>query len=112
MSLKTKGLSDEIINPPTAPGNSLGLSFEMNLSLKSAVEFKGSCLKQDKTSFIHSNEVNLFILYELDIWSTDLSARNTLSGCGFGAVKLTKNTEPNKFGYSGYGNGFDTRSKF
>ena len=30
----------------------------------------------------------------------------------FGAVKLTKNTNPNKYSYSGYGIGFDSRSLF
>ena len=30
----------------------------------------------------------------------------------FGAVKLTKNANPNKYSYSGYGIGFDSRSLF
>ena len=30
----------------------------------------------------------------------------TLNNCLFGSVKLTKNAEPDKFGYSGYGIGF------
>ena len=29
-------------------------------------EFRGSCLKQEKATFAHSNVVNLFIAYELD----------------------------------------------
>ena len=32
--------------------------------------------------------------------------------CFFGAVTLTKNTDIDKYGYSGYGIGFDRRSSF
>ena len=30
------------------------------------IEFKGSCIKQNKMTFILRNTVNLFIVYELD----------------------------------------------
>ena len=33
--------------------------------------FKGSCLKQHKAPFTANNVVNLYIVYELDIWSHD-----------------------------------------
>ena len=36
----------------------------------------------------------------------------TLGNCLFGAVKLTKNTAPNKYGSSGYSVGFDAHSQF
>ena len=36
----------------------------------------------------------------------------TLGGCLFGAAKLTKSSDPEKFGYSGYGIRFDARSQF
>ena len=36
----------------------------------------------------------------------------TLKNCLFGAVTLTKNTDIDKYGYSGYGIGFDRRSSF
>ena len=38
------------------------------------LEFKGSCLKQDKITFTPNNVVNLFLVYELDRWSRDLNA--------------------------------------
>ena len=67
----------------------------MNLSIKKkVVEFKRSCLKQGKASSIQRNVINLFILYELDKWSADLSTTLTIGDCGFKAVKLTKNNEP------------------
>ena len=62
-------------------------------------------------SFLHKNVVNLYIIYTLDTWSKDLNTDFTLGNCLFGAVKLTKNFEPDKYKYSGYGIGFDTRSK-
>ena len=54
--------------------------------------------------------VNLFIVYELDRWSKDLNAEFTLKACLFSAAKLTINTDPDKYSYSGYG--FDSRLLF
>ena len=36
----------------------------------------------------------------------------TLKNCLFGAVTLTKNVDIDKYGYSGYGIGFDRKSSF
>ena len=36
----------------------------------------------------------------------------TLNNCLSGSVKLTENTDPDKYKYSGYGIGFDSRSEF
>ena len=36
----------------------------------------------------------------------------TLKNCLFGAVTLTKNADIDKYGYSGYGIGFERRSSF
>ena len=36
----------------------------------------------------------------------------TLKDCLFGGVKLTKNADPDKFVYSGYGIRLDSRSEF
>ena len=56
--------------------------------------------------------VNLFIVYELGAWSRDLDMDLTLRDCVLAAVKLTKNGETDKYGYSGYGVEFDARSQF
>ena len=45
-------------------------------------------------------------------WSKDLNTDFTLDNCLFGAVKLTKNADPDKYVYSGYSIGFDSRSQF
>ena len=71
------------------------------------LEFKGSSLKQDKSPFTPNIVVKLYIVYELNIWSQGLNDEFTLKNCLFGAVKLTKNANPNKHSYSGYGIGFD-----
>ena len=76
------------------------------------IRFTGSCLKQDKVTFNPRNVVNLIIFYELDTWSRDLNANFTLRDCLFGAVKLTKNADPDKYSYSGYDIGFDSRPRF
>ena len=73
---------------------------------KMKVKIKKSYLKQDKLTFITRNSVNLFIIYELDIWSGDL--KDSL----FGAVKVTKNAVLDKFSCPGYGIGFGSRSLF
>ena len=39
----------------------------------------------------------------------DLNSEFTLKYCLFGAVKLTKNADPDKYSYSGYHIGFDSR---
>ena len=62
----------------------------MNNSRK-ILRFKGSCLIEDKVTFILNNLINLFIIYKLDRWSHDLNADFAPKGCLFGTVKLTKN---------------------
>ena len=56
--------------------------------------------------------VNLFVVYKLDTQSRDLNSKFTLRNRLFGDVKLTKNANPDKYGYSGYDIGFDTVSNF
>ena len=45
-------------------------------------------------------------------WSRDLNTNFTWDNCLYRAVKLTKNSDRDKYGYSGYGIGFDSRSQF
>ena len=56
--------------------------------------------------------VNVFIVHELDSWPRDLNIDFALEGCLFGCVKLTKNADPDKYSYSGYGIGFDTPGQY
>ena len=108
-SWKSKGLSAESIKPPTTSDNSLtpALSYYGTIT---GVEFVGSCLKQP-ISYTHGTIVNIYIFYELGA-SSSHSDDPTLKNPLFSAVTLTKNDDIDKYGYSGYGIGFDRKSSF
>ena len=53
----------------------------------------------------------VYIVYELGA-SSSHNNDPTLKKCLFGAVTLTKNADIDKYGYSGYGIGFDRRGSF
>ena len=79
---------------------------------KIRVKFTGSCLKQsNKLTYTHGKVVNIYIVYELGA-SSSHNNDPTLKNCLFGAVTLTKNADIDKYGYSGYGIGFDRRGSF
>ena len=62
-------------------------------------------------SHSHGKVVNIYIVYELGA-SSSHNSDPTLKYCLFGGVTLTKNADIGKYGYSGYGIGFDRRSSF
>ena len=63
-------------------------------------------------SFLHKYEVNLYITCELHTWLRDSNIDFTwASNCLLGTMKLTENTDPNKYWYNGYVIGVDPRSK-
>ena len=107
---KSKGLSSETITLPTTSDNSLTPRLGYD-GTKTRVKFSGSCLKQPKPSITHKNVVNIYIVYELGT-SSSHSDDLTLKHSFFGAVRLTKNADIDKCGYSGYGIGFDRKSIF
>ena len=110
-SWKSKGLSDESIKPPTTSDNNLTLALD-DYGTKKRVKFTGSSLKQSKISYTHGTIVNIYIVYELDASSSN-DNDPTLKDCLFGVVTLTKDTaDIEKYGYSGYGIGFDRRWSF
>ena len=88
-SWKSKGLSNEIIKPPTTSNNSLAPSLDYFIK-KIKVNFNGSCLRQDKITYNHGTIVNMYIVYKLssNLHNFDFA----LEDCLFDAVKLTKMT--------------------
>ena len=56
--------------------------------------------------------VNLFVVYELYTWSHNLNTDFTLKNCFLRAFSLTKNADTDNYKYSGYGTGFDSKSRF
>ena len=111
LSWTSKGLSNESIKPPSAPNNFLTPSLNY-LGTKIRVKFSGSCLKQDKVTYTHGKIVNIYIVYEINKKDNTVISNPTLENCLFGAVTLTKNADIDKYGYSGYGIGFDRKESF
>ena len=103
-SWKSKGLFAESIKPPTTSDNSLTPTLNYYYDFKVTVKFTRSCLKQPKFTHTHKTIVNIYIVYELGA-STSNDNDPTL----IGAVTLIKNVDIDKYGYSGYGIGFDRR---
>ena len=56
-------------------------------------------------------EVNIYIVYEINN-NYSISSYSALEHCLFGGVHLAKNTDINKYKYSGYGIGFDRHAFF
>ena len=109
-SWKSKGLSTESIKPPTTSDKSLTLALNY-YGTKTRVKFSGCCLKQSKLSYNNGKVVNIYIVYELGASSFHIN-EPTLKNRLFGAVTLTKNADIVKYGYSGYGIGYDRRGTF
>ena len=78
---------------------------------KIRLEFNGSCLKQTQIQYTHRTIVNIYIFDELGA-SDSNDSDPTLKNCLFGTVTLTKNADIEKYGYSGFGIGFDRRLSF
>ena len=104
LSWQSKGLSDKTIKPLATSDNSLNPQVSY-FGTKVRLEFRESCLKQDKSTFNHGKIANIYIVYELD--KTYVKTHPTLVNCLFGAVSITKNADTDKNKYSGYGIGFD-----
>ena len=90
---KSKGLSEQSIKPPTTSDNSLAPLIDY-LNDKIRLKFKGSCLKQDKLTYTHKTMVN--IVYEISVPDSH-NNYPTLENCLFGAVRLTKNEDIDKY---------------
>ena len=69
LAWQSKGLSNENIDPPTA-----SLSSSINyVGNKISVKFNGSCLKQlNKLTYTHGKIVNIYIVYELGAFSSNV----------------------------------------
>ena len=106
LSWQSKRLSTENIDPPTT---SLFPSINY-VGNKIRVKFSGSCLKQsNKLTYTHKKIVNICIVYERGASSSDANDP-TQESCLFGAV--TKNSEIDKYRFSGYGIEFDGIGRF
>ena len=106
---KSKRLSDENIKITTASNNSLPSGFN-HINIKIQIKFDRSCLKQEKVTFTYKLVVNIYIVYEINMYLYSQGADFTTGNFLFGVVKLTKNFNPDK--YFGYSLAFDVKGRF
>ena len=103
LSWTSKGLSNEVIKPPTTPNNNLYPNSYYQ-GTKTIVTFPGAYLKQDKVTFNHGKILNIYIVYKLIKLSNIYKNNNvTIANALFGAVSSTKNADVGKCKYSGCG---------
>ena len=99
---KSKGLSDEKINSIKTSDYGITPYLSYYDTNKIRVKFNGSCLKQDQATLLHGGIVDFYMVYEISK-KINISNYPTLENRLFGAVKLTKNADIDKYRYSGYG---------
>ena len=95
-SWKSKGLSDEkIILTVTSTDKFATKTIYDNARIR--VRFKGDLLRQNQVTYNHGPVVNIYTVYET---TPDTNTSNiTLESCLFGAIKLTKNSDIDKYKY-------------
>ena len=79
---------------------------------KARLKFRKDCLRQpNKITYDYGHKVNVYMFMNLVLLVLAVVILHT-KNCLFGAVTLTNNTYIEKYGYSGFGIGFDRRSRF
>ena len=78
--------------------------------IKSLVKFEGDCLKQDKVTYSNGPIKNIYIVYQL--YGSVNNSSATLMNCLFGAATLKEICNVDKYKYSGYGIGFNSKATF
>ena len=108
-------MSNESIKPRTTSDNSLAPILNYYDGPKIKVSSDMSCLIQDRATFNHGKIVNIHIVYKI-IRIANINANRdsnlTIENALFGGATLTKNTDVDKYKYSGYGLAFDRRGSF
>ena len=109
---KSKELSNGKINSIKTTDNVLNPYLDYYDIAKVRAKLNGGCLKQDHPTIVFRNGIiNFYIVYEITD-NSNVSTYPTFKNCLFGIVKLTKNADLDKFGYSSYGIGFDRKEFF
>ena len=92
-------MSDKVIKPPDT---SLAPTPGFKNDEKRYFPFKVDCLIRGKAKSEYGKIINIFIVYDLQS-NRNYNPELTLENCLFGAIKVTKNADVNKFKYSRYG---------
>ena len=103
-------MTEESIENITKLDSNFALTF-VDHHLLPDMNFNEQCLIKSNIS-MPEKVINLFISYTLDPQLKNLNTDFTLGNCLFGSEKLTKNADPDKYKYTGYGIGFASRSEF
>ena len=111
LSYKSRGLHDTKIKAIVTTNYLINPRINIYDMGKIRIKFNGSFLNRFPPTMPHENVVNIYIVYEI---TSDYKDNNypTPENCLFGCVKLTKNADIDKYGYFGYGIGFDRQSSF
>ena len=109
-SSKSYGISEERIENITKSDGNFAPTFDDHCLLPN-VNYNGHCLIKINIS-IPRKVINPYIPYTPSPQLKKLNTDFTLGNCLFGSVRLTKNADPDKNKYSGYGIGFDSPSEF
>ena len=111
LSWKSRGLNDVKIESIKTNNYSLNPRMDTYDMSKIRIKLDGSFFNRFPPTILHGNIVNIYIVYEITSEYKDINYP-TLENCLFGSVKLTKNADIDKYGYSGYGIGFDSETSF
>ena len=111
LSSKSRGLNDVKIESIKTNNYSLNPRIDHYDMSKIRIKFNGNFLNRFPPLILHRDLVNIYIVYEITSDCKDINYP-TLENCLFGSVRLTKNADIDKYGYSGYGIGFDRETSF
>ena len=109
-SWKSNGMSEEKIESITKSGNNFAPTF-VDHHLLPDMNYNGHCLIKNNVS-VPKKVKNLYMSCTRGQQLRNLNTDFTLGNRLFGFVKLTKNVFLDKYKYTGYGIGFDSRSDF
>ena len=104
---KSTEMSEESTENITKSDSNFAPNF-VDHHLLPGMSFNGHCLIKNNTS-IPKRLINLYIFYTLGPQLRNLNKDFTLGIYLFGCVKLTKNADLDKYKYTGYSIGFDSR---
>ena len=111
LSWKSKGLTNIEIDSIKITNYMLNPYMITYDNGKTRIKVDGIFLNWFPPTVLHGGIVNIYIVYEITD-NFNASSYPTLENCLFGSVKLTKNPDIDKYGYSGYEIGFDRKGFF
>ena len=102
LSWKSKRVFNSKLKPLyTTFLNSIRLS-----GYRTLIKFDKHALSVDQNNYL-TKMVNVYIVYDLDAWQKNRLRNFTLKNCLFGATNTIKNSDKEKYLYSGYRLAFD-----